>query len=65
MHKEIVRNLQIFNFEGLQGRLKSSSYFPKRGRLCEDLIEQLKKLFCKYGNDGLINFLYETNIFWS
>lgn len=64
MRKEIIQNLQVFNFEGLQGRLKSSSYFPKQGSFYENLIGQMENLFNKYKNDGVINFLYETNIFW-
>lgn len=64
MHKESIENLQIFNLESLKGRLQSSSYFPKQGKLHENIMRQIEGLFYKFDKNGVINFLYETNIYW-
>jgi len=64
MHKESIENLQIFNLESLKGRLRSSSYFPKQGKLHENIMRQVEGLFYKFEKNGVINFLYETNIYW-
>ena len=64
MHKESIENLQIFNLESLKGRLRSSSYFPKQGKLHENIVRQVEGLFYKFEKNGVINFLYETNIYW-
>jgi ubiquinone/menaquinone biosynthesis C-methylase UbiE len=64
MHKESIENLQIFNLESLKGRLRSSSYFPKQGKLHENIMRQIEGLFYKFEKNRVINFLYETNIYW-
>ena len=62
----IFDNVQIFDFEGLKGRLFSSSYMPpedsERGRVIE---EDLYRLFTKHAENGKIEIFYDTNIFYS
>ena len=64
MYKKSLENSQLFNFEGLKGRLLSSSYCPKTGPLYENLMQQIEVLFYKFEKDGFIKFLYETKIYW-
>lgn len=59
-------NSQTFNFQGLLGRLASSSYAPNRlhpnyPAMCE----ALKNLFEKHQTDGAVKIEYETQIFFS
>jgi ubiquinone/menaquinone biosynthesis C-methylase UbiE len=57
-------NYQIFDFKGLKGRLLSSSYIPtERGKLYNDMIEELKKLYFKYQNKGKVKFDYICEVY--
>ncbi|HYJ92885.1 MAG TPA: methyltransferase domain-containing protein, partial [Pyrinomonadaceae bacterium] len=62
----VFDNVQVFDFEGLKGRLFSSSYMPaedtEQGREIE---KGLFTLFTKYAQDGKIKVFYDTNIFYS
>jgi ubiquinone/menaquinone biosynthesis C-methylase UbiE len=56
---------QNFNFEQLTGRLLSSSYAP----LTDDesykpMIEELRSIFDKYNENGVVSFEYETVLYW-
>jgi SAM-dependent methyltransferase len=56
---------QVFDFEGLQGRLLSSSYAPEAtdpsfGRM----IEELRALFDATQRDGKVDFNYETEVYY-
>ena len=59
-------NVQIFDFDGLCGRLFSSSYMPaedsEKGRA---VASGLRKLFERYAREGKIEILYDTDIFYS
>lgn len=59
-------NVQTLDFEGLRGRLLSSSYMPSEtdARFKPMLIE-LQRLFEKYAESGKIQILYNTNIFYT
>lgn len=62
--KTVFHNEQIFDFEGLKGRLLSSSYTPMPGeKNYEPLVMELKGLFDKYAVDGRISFEYETECY--
>jgi ubiquinone/menaquinone biosynthesis C-methylase UbiE len=58
-------NQQIFDFEGLQGRLLSTSYIPlnNNSRHHEMLLE-LQKLFEKHQKNGTVKFLYKTELYY-
>jgi SAM-dependent methyltransferase len=56
---------QVFDFEGLSGRLFSSSYSPQAGHPnYEPMIKALRELFDRNEHDGTVNFDYETEIYW-
>jgi len=59
-------NVQTLDFEGLKGRLLSSSYMPANtDPLFEPMIAELQRLFEKYAESGKIKILYDTNIFYT
>ncbi len=56
---------QLFDFEGLRGRLASSSYTPAPDHPDYGaMIEQLKSLFEATKMDGQVSFDYETELYW-
>jgi len=56
---------QIFDYEGLEGRLLSSSYTPTaENPRFEPMIKEVKRLFTKHQKDGRIHFLYDTNVYY-
>lgn len=60
----IFPNQQVFDFEGLKGRLSSSSYAPAPGDIgYEAMINDLRSLFNKYNNEGLITIHYDTKVY--
>jgi SAM-dependent methyltransferase len=58
-------NQQELDWEGMVGRLLSSSYAPPAGHAhYEPLLVELRQLFDDYQRDGRISFLYETELYW-
>lgn len=56
---------QLFDYEGLHGRLSSSSYSPAPDHPdYENMTEQLKRLFETTNVNGQVSFDYETEMFW-
>lgn len=57
---------QDFNFEGLLGRLKSSSYVPKEGapRFAE-MVSVLQKIFDENSRNGQVRMEYDTQVYCS
>lgn len=65
MHEERFRMSQEFDFEGLKGRLLSSSYSPVSGHPNYDpMMTELRNLFDRNNQSGIVQFDYETEIFW-
>jgi len=59
-------NVQTLDFEGLKGRLLSSSYMPSEtDSRFEPMLIELQRLFEKYAESGKIQILYNTNIFYT
>ncbi|MEB0248971.1 MULTISPECIES: class I SAM-dependent methyltransferase [unclassified Mucilaginibacter] len=57
-------NEQIFDFDDVVGRLASSSYMPtKNDEGYENMLSDLKRLFDKYQQKGLITIQYDTNVY--
>ncbi|MES2062666.1 MAG: class I SAM-dependent methyltransferase [Bacteroidota bacterium] len=57
-------NEQIFDFDGLKGRLSSSSYMPTKDEEgYQAMIADLQTLFDKYQQNGSITIQYDTNVY--
>lgn len=62
--KRIFPSLQEFDYEGLKGRLLSSSYAPEEGQpKYAGMIRDLEKLFARRQEDGRIRFVYDTVVY--
>lgn len=58
-------NEQVFDFEGLKGRLLSSSYAPAKGHpKHESMLAALKQLFDKYQKNNSVIIDYDTRLFF-
>ena len=56
-------NEQLFDFDGLKGRLLSSSYIPKEGPGFRPMIEELERLFVKHRSAGRVRVGYDTTVY--
>lgn len=60
----VVPHAQQFDFEGLKGRLLSSSYAPAPGHpRHEAMLTELEEIFEKTNNGGSVAFEYDTQVF--
>jgi SAM-dependent methyltransferase len=58
-------NTQVFDLEGLRGRVRSSSYTPAPDHpRFEPMMRQLETVFDKHQTNGQVNFDYETKVFY-
>lgn len=65
MQLKTFTNVQIFDFEGLQGRALSSSYSPAPGNPTHQaFIGELDKLFRQFQQDGVVRIEYVTRLYW-
>jgi ubiquinone/menaquinone biosynthesis C-methylase UbiE len=65
LHVARFMNRQEFDYEGLQGRLLSSSYSPMEGHPnYEPMMAALRELFDKSAENGKVGIDYETEVFW-
>ena len=56
-------NAQHFDFDGLRGRLLSSSYAPAEGHPShEPMLTELRRIFDIHQRAGKVSFLYDTEI---
>jgi Methylase involved in ubiquinone/menaquinone biosynthesis len=59
------QNKQVLDFDGLKGRMLSSSYMPtETNERFPEMIENLHRLFTKYAENGRISLLYDTKLFY-
>jgi SAM-dependent methyltransferase len=60
-----VDNFQDFTFEGLKGRLFSSSYVPAEDHPDSAfMVNVLKKIFTRYQENGTVRFEYDTRVYY-
>ena len=60
----VLYNEQLFDYEGVKGRLLSSSYAPNVGEPnFEPMIKYLREIFDRYQKDGRVSFSYDCNLF--
>lgn len=63
-HKASFPHAQRLDFEGLKGRLMSSSYAPKVGHPNhQPMLAALRELFDRTAHDGTVDFAYETRVY--
>ncbi len=63
--KKSFPNVQEFDFEGLKGRLLSSSYAPEAGQPGhEKMLTDLKALFDARQENGIVRFVYDTVVYY-
>ncbi len=59
-------NVQVFDFEGLRGRLLSSSYAPEASHPNhEPMLRELRTIFDTHQVDGQITFEYNTEVHYA
>lgn len=59
-------NQQVFDFEGLKGRVRSSSYTPQPGHPdFEPMFRELQLIFDKHQRNGYVVFDYDTRVFYA
>jgi SAM-dependent methyltransferase len=64
MHVAVFENAQTLDFEGLRGRILSSSYTPVDGPDYERLTAALPELFARHERDGYVTMAYDTVLFY-
>ena len=58
-------NQQIFDFDGLKGRLLSSSYVPNEGdEGCTEILRELERIFHVHERGGRVSFDYDTKVYY-
>ena len=63
---EIFSNGQVLDFEGLSGRLLSSSYVPLPGESgYSSMLDSLRKLFVSYQEGGAVHLEYDTETYYA
>jgi SAM-dependent methyltransferase len=62
---ETFDNHQVFDFDGLRGRLTSSSYAPEPGHPnFAPLMRELEAIFRRHERDGRVVVTYDTKVFY-
>ncbi len=65
MREERFTNSQTFDYEGLYGRVLSSSYVPRAGEEGhEPLVAALRRLFAAHQSGGRVRFEYECRVYF-
>ncbi len=61
----VFQNSQSLDFDGLKGRILSSSYMPSaENPRFDELLIKLKSLFAEHAENGKIEVLYDTKVFY-
>ncbi len=64
-HVENFPNVQIFDFEALQGRVLSSSYVPNEGhKNYASMLQGLQNLYDKFNHHDTVNIEYTTVMYY-
>jgi SAM-dependent methyltransferase len=60
-----IPSRQVFNFDGILGRLMSSSYAPEAGHPQHvPMVAELERLFYKHQTNGSVAFEYDTLVYY-
>ncbi len=61
----IFQNSQTVDFDGLRGRMLSASYVPSaENPRFREMLKNLESLFAEYAENGKIDILYDTKVFY-
>jgi SAM-dependent methyltransferase len=64
--KATFQNVQVFDFDGLKGRMLSASYMPNEtDEVFPEMIEELRSVFANHAENGRIRVFYDTNVYYS
>jgi len=59
-------NIKLHDFEGIKGRMFSSSYMPgETDDAAGQLTDELYELFAKHARNGKIEIIYDTRVYYS
>lgn len=61
--QQSIPHSQFFNFEGLLGRLLSTSYAPTKLAKNHPLMIRLKQIFEEFNKNGIVEFPYQCEIY--
>lgn len=61
---KIFDHMHTLDYDGLRGRLLSSSYIPLEGTAHEMMIKELDAIFEKHESAGEVNMMYETLLYY-
>jgi SAM-dependent methyltransferase len=62
----VFENIHAHDFEGLKGRMFSASYMPSdTDDIAAQLTDELRELFAKHSQNGKIEFIYDTRVYYS
>jgi SAM-dependent methyltransferase len=62
--KAVFENEQRFDFDGLKGRLLSSSYVPDSGERFDAMLETLRNIYDFHQSGNEVVFEYDTTVFF-
>ena len=61
----VFDNTQVFDLEGLKGRVLSSSYVPAEGEPgCAEMLDDLENIFDRHASDGRVTLRYDTRVYF-
>jgi ubiquinone/menaquinone biosynthesis C-methylase UbiE len=64
--RKTFQNIQTVDLDGLKGRIHSSSYMPSESdESFPAMNTEIERIFAKYAENGKIQILYSTNIFYA
>ena len=59
-------NQQVFDFDGLKGRMLSASYMPSEtDQRFDRMIDELRSLFAKHAENDRIKIFYDTRLYYA
>jgi SAM-dependent methyltransferase len=64
VHTSTFPNFQMLDLAGLKGRIHSISYVPDSGSEHKRIMGEVKDVFEKYNNGGLVKIEYTTKVFY-
>jgi SAM-dependent methyltransferase len=65
VHTAAFENRQVLDYDGLLGRLRSSSYVPAEGQSgYPEMLEELERIFREHEDGGRVGMEYDTRVYF-